>query len=99
MGPHSEREKERLLEEIKMRPYWIGVGPNPQDRCPMDVERKHGDDVKEKLGDNGGRGDSTAINQVLLAAGRNWRRQEQSCIKHLTPQKHPIPWSMSFLTS
>ena len=26
MGPHSEREKERLLEEIKMRPYWIGLG-------------------------------------------------------------------------
>lgn len=85
IGPHSEREKERLLEKIKMRPYWIGVGPNPQDRCPINVERKHGDTVKEKLGDNGGRGDSTAISQVLLAVGRSWRRQEGSFMKHLLP--------------
>lgn len=34
-----EREEEGLLEEIKIRPYWIGVGPNPQDRCPMNVDR------------------------------------------------------------
>lgn len=82
-----------------MRPYWIEVGSNPQNRCPMSVGRKHGDAVKEELGNNGGRGDSTTVSQGLLATGRGWRRQEGSCTKHPTAQKHLIWWSESFLAA
>lgn len=74
---------------IKMRPYWIGVEPNPKNEHPINEEAWQHSQRRSLVAVEA---EGAAISQVLSAAGRSWRRQERSC---MASWKHPISQSVS----